>query len=574
MSVVKIAKIQGNLHVPNFDDTIAMLTSVIPDTMQITWKKNSEYQMQFEAYNNGSDAYSMLSPGNMVEKNGQWFVIKHPTVGWSGNLETTSVVATHISSEINRIRIYGDDAPTDFGGYDHAGKSQSVTSVPNNSTETAVSASINDIMQWAFGDQQNRWGITYQIIGSFNSQMIVGPYASGSGKDIISRILAAWSDAVFWPDNLNLRIYAHDEFYKDRGHRLDYLHDTDTVTLEYDPTGMVNAARLVGATQESGGGTGINETETTTQGTGRASEVIADAKKYLGVPYVYGGAGGARGGNPYSGMDCSSFVSQVYKDFGISIPAYTVSMESYGHEISRDQVQTGDMGFYGSHGASHHICMALDNNTMIYEPQPGEVCKTEPISYYSPTWWERNDDMAKIVGGSSQTVDSAEVTNSDSQSTYYFAPFYFVDEASYQRWGPYEGDDITSDTITDKEQMKAYAETQFKPNPDVSLELTAIDWPAIPGDLVRVEIKPANYVTQTGVVGIVSYPDSATNQTTVTLNSNLQTILDYQRGQQAELKSYRDSTKSMIINAQFNSSQAQTTWNETEVKAFDNSKRG
>ena len=165
-------------------------------------------------------------------------------------------------------------------------------------------------------------------------------------------------------------------------------------------------ARLVGATQESGGGTGINESETTTQGTGRASEVIADAKKYLGVPYVYGGAGGARGGNPYSGMDCSSFVSQVYKDFGINIPAFTVAMEPYGHEISRDQVQTGDMGFYGSHDASHHICMALDNSTMIYEPQPGEVCKTEPISYYPPTWWERNDDMAKIVGGSSQTVDS------------------------------------------------------------------------------------------------------------------------------------------------------------------------
>lgn len=416
MSVVKIAKIQGNLHVPNSSDTIAMLTSVIPDTMQITWKKNSEYQMQFEAYNNGSDAYSMLSPGNMVEKNGQWFVIKHPTAGWSGNLETTSVVATHISSEINRIRIYGDDAPTDFGSYDHAGRSQSVTSVSNGNAETAVSVSVNDIMQWAFGDQQDRWGITYQIIGNFNSHMVVSPYASGSGKDIISRILSSWTDAVFWPDNLNLRIYSYDEFYKDRGHRLDYLHDTDTITLEYDTTDMVNAARLVGATQESGGGTGI------------------------------------------------------------------------------------------------------------------------------------------------------------SQSTYYFAPFYFVDEESRKRWGLYEGDDITSDTITDKEQMKAYAETQFKPNPDISLELTSTG-DAIPGDLVRVEIKPANYVTQTGVVGIVSYPDSATSKPTITLNSNLQTILDYQRGQQAELKSYHDSTKNMIINAQFNNSQAQTTWNETEVKAFDSSKR-
>ena len=102
-----------------------------------------------------------------------------------------------------------------------------------------------------------------------------------------------------------------------------------------------------------------------------------DAKQYLGVPYVWGGAGGARGGNPRNGMDCSSFVSQVYKDMGINIPAYTVSMEPYGHEISRSQVQTGDMGFYGSHGGSYHICMALNNSTMIYEPAPGQSCKTQ-----------------------------------------------------------------------------------------------------------------------------------------------------------------------------------------------------
>lgn len=98
------------------------------------------------------------------------------------------------------------------------------------------------------------------------------------------------------------------------------------------------------------------------------------ARKYLGVPYVWGGAGGARGGNPYSGMDCSSFVSQVYTDLGINIPAFTVSMESYGHQISRSEVQAGDMGFYGSHGASYYITLALDNKRMIYEPAPGQSC--------------------------------------------------------------------------------------------------------------------------------------------------------------------------------------------------------
>ena len=132
---------------------------------------------------------------------------------------------------------------------------------------------------------------------------------------------------------------------------------------------------------------------------GGAKKLQDTARKYLGVPYVWGGAGGARGGNPYSGMDCSSFVSQVYKDLGISIPAYTVDMERYGHQISRSEVQAGDMGFYGSHGSSYHITLALDNKRMIYEPAPGQSCMEQDINAYPPNWWIRNDSMARIVAG-------------------------------------------------------------------------------------------------------------------------------------------------------------------------------
>ena len=132
---------------------------------------------------------------------------------------------------------------------------------------------------------------------------------------------------------------------------------------------------------------------------GGAKKLQDTARKYLGVPYVWGGAGGARGGNPYSGMDCSSFVSQVYKDLGINIPAYTVDMEGYGHQISRSEVQAGDMGFYGNHGASYHITLALDNKRMIYEPAPGQSCMEQDINAYPPNWWIRNDSMARIVAG-------------------------------------------------------------------------------------------------------------------------------------------------------------------------------
>lgn len=157
---------------------------------------------------------------------------------------------------------------------------------------------------------------------------------------------------------------------------------TDLVSGGWGPTGSRRYTKVPN-TEVSGGAKKLQDT----------------ARKYLGVPYVWGGAGGARGGNPYSGMDCSSFVSQVYKDLGINIPAFTVSMESYGRPISRSEVQAGDMGFYGNHGASYHITLALDNKRMIYEPAPGQSCMEQDIDAYPPNWWIRNDDMARIVAG-------------------------------------------------------------------------------------------------------------------------------------------------------------------------------
>lgn len=136
------------------------------------------------------------------------------------------------------------------------------------------------------------------------------------------------------------------------------------------------------------------------EASGGAKRLQDEARKYLGVKYVWGG-NRPIGTSPRSGMDCSSFVAQVYKDLGISVPtwAVTTSLEPMGHEIPRSQVQAGDMGFYGSHGASYHVTLALDNKRMIYEPAPGQSCMEQDIDAYPPTWWIRNDQMAAIVAG-------------------------------------------------------------------------------------------------------------------------------------------------------------------------------
>ena len=387
-------------------------------------------------------------------------------------------------------------------------------------------------------------------------------------KSGISKITATWTDAVIYPNGYEIDVYDHDSFYKYRGHRIDYLHDTSQVQLDTDSTVIKNQFRVVGATY-SNSGTGTADTGLPNGAIGPnakgAQAVIADAKKYLGVPYVWGGAGGARGGNPFSGMDCSSFVSQVYKDFGISIPAYTVAMEPYGHEVGRSQVQTGDMGFYGSHGGSFHICMAIDNNTMIYEPAPGQSCKTQSIDSYPPTWWERNDQMAKIVSsgggltGGDDGTDADTETYNDQQDQYYFQPFLVKDEDSIKRWGLFDGGDLTNDQLTDPTAAEEYAKKQFVPNPALSVQITKTsnDQPVL-GDIVRFEIKTNGYVEQLPTVGYTWYPYSKASQTTVNLNSNPKSMLDYDA-------SFNDgiSKQATIFNGWGNQ-----TWTRNEVRTF------
>lgn len=594
----------GSFTIPQHpeNDVIFMLQSVIQDTIEISWEVNSSYQAQFTAWDDGTEAFQLLECQNMVEIAGQWFVIKQLEPDYSGGITTVQVTLSHVSNEISRLRLYDSNTPVDWGNYKHTGASSTSTTVPSSddnspddsntsddssnsddtgsltdSTDSTDSSTVvknvtpQDILDYVF--KGNSYGITYEVIGDFAPKDIDSPYASGSWKDIVDRITQNWTDAVIMPDNLDFKVYSHDSFYQDHGNRVDYLHDTSEIQLQYDDTNMLNGARLVGATYEQQTTTDTGLPNGAITGGKGAQAVINDARKYLGVPYVYGGAGGARGGNPFSGMDCSSYVSQVYKDFGINIPAQTVAMESSFHRVSTPQ--TGDVGFYGSPGASTHICLFLDANTIIFEPQPGEVCKEEPASWYYPSWVARNDQMAAVVGGGASAGDGTDATSTSTTELYYFAPFWFQDDDSVNRWGLFVGDDISSDTIQNKDDMKKYALTQFKLNPDLVITRTAIsNAKPIAGDMVRLSIIPANYVTKVGLVGFEWYPYSEATQTTETYNSNAANILDYQNSQNNNAKAIDSAVKKAINRYAIETQSVNNNheyWSESEANSFEKS---
>jgi peptidoglycan DL-endopeptidase CwlO len=102
-----------------------------------------------------------------------------------------------------------------------------------------------------------------------------------------------------------------------------------------------------------------------------ANSVIATAKQYLGVPYVWGGS------TP-SGFDCSGFVSYVYRSVGISLPRTSRAQQNVGTRISLSQVQPGDLVFRGS--PAYHVGIYIGGGQYIHAPQTGDVVKIAPFN--------------------------------------------------------------------------------------------------------------------------------------------------------------------------------------------------
>ncbi|MFB9813901.1 C40 family peptidase [Paeniglutamicibacter sulfureus] len=94
------------------------------------------------------------------------------------------------------------------------------------------------------------------------------------------------------------------------------------------------------------------------------SDVVQNAKKYLGIPYVWGG------NNPKIGLDCSSFVQHTFRDLGVELPRVARQQAKEGTEVpSLAKAKPGDLIVTRGGG---HIGIYLGDNKMIHAPRPGE----------------------------------------------------------------------------------------------------------------------------------------------------------------------------------------------------------
>jgi cell wall-associated NlpC family hydrolase len=112
----------------------------------------------------------------------------------------------------------------------------------------------------------------------------------------------------------------------------------------------------------------------------KAQQALAIAQRYLGTPFVYGGA------SPATGFDDGGLVQYAYGQVGVALPHIASDQINIGTPLAPDDLHAGDLVFFrDSTGYVFHVGMYVDHGQFLHGPHTGDVIKYSSLSepYYA-----------------------------------------------------------------------------------------------------------------------------------------------------------------------------------------------
>ena len=165
---------------------------------------------------------------------------------------------------------------------------------------------------------------------------------------------------------------------------LDQLTSAAPATQAAPSTSSASSAEFaaaLGALSGSTAAAGASAVGGSAAGGAAPGQVLDAVQKYLGLPYIWGG------NDPSVGLDCSSFVQNVFKDLGYSLPRVTWDQMNVGTKVdSMAQAQPGDLLF--SHDGGH-VAIYLGGGKAVDAPQPGQTIQIRDA-------WENDGNLTTI----------------------------------------------------------------------------------------------------------------------------------------------------------------------------------
>jgi cell wall-associated NlpC family hydrolase len=108
--------------------------------------------------------------------------------------------------------------------------------------------------------------------------------------------------------------------------------------------------------------------------------VVSIAMRYLGIPYLWGGA------NPKTGFDCSGLVKYVFAKLGVPLVHYAASQwhSPGGVWVSPHRLQPGDLVFFvgsdGTRKSPGHVGIYVDDGYFIDAPHTGSFVRVDRLT--------------------------------------------------------------------------------------------------------------------------------------------------------------------------------------------------